>query len=67
IVRHSIELAHDLGIATVAECIESSDQAELLRAMGCDFGQGFHFSRPLSPERVEEIMFGKEISMRVLP
>ncbi|MCB1946079.1 MAG: EAL domain-containing protein [Rhodocyclaceae bacterium] len=47
IVRHSIELAHDLGMTVVAECIEDEAQLEILRAMGCDFGQGYLFSRPL--------------------
>ena len=47
IVRHSIELAHDLGMTVVAECIEDEAQFEILRAMGCDFGQGYLFSRPL--------------------
>ena len=39
IVGRSIELAHDLGIAVVAECIETEAQSELLHGMGCDFGQ----------------------------
>ncbi|MDR1854260.1 MAG: EAL domain-containing protein [Azoarcus sp.] len=47
IVRHSIGLAHDLGMSVVAECIESEDQSHMLRAIGCDFGQGFLFSKPL--------------------
>ncbi len=47
IVRRSIELVHDLGIAVVAECIETEDQAALLHEMRCDYGQGYLFSRPL--------------------
>lgn len=47
IVRRSIELAHDLGIAVVAECIETEEQARTLGEMDCDFGQGYLFSRPL--------------------
>jgi EAL domain-containing protein (putative c-di-GMP-specific phosphodiesterase class I) len=50
IVRHSIELAHDLGMTVVAECIEDEAQHEILRAMGCDFGQGYLFARPLDRE-----------------
>lgn len=46
IVRRSIELAHDLGIRVVAECIENETQFQLLQKMGCDYGQGYHFSRP---------------------
>lgn len=47
IVRHSIELAHDLGMTVVAECIEDDAQLQILREMGCDFGQGYLFSRPV--------------------
>lgn len=67
IVRHSIELAHDLGMATVAECIESGPQADLLRAMGCDFGQGFHFSRPLAPEALEQLLFAENLTVKANP
>lgn len=47
IVRRSIELAHDLGMTVVAECIEDASQFEILRELGCDYGQGYYFSRPL--------------------
>ena len=50
IVRHSIGLAHDLGMAVVAECIESERQSHMLRSIGCDFGQGYLFSKPVTAE-----------------
>jgi diguanylate cyclase (GGDEF)-like protein len=46
VVRAIVGLGHALGIAVVAEGIESSAQAFALRALGCEFGQGFHFGRP---------------------
>jgi diguanylate cyclase (GGDEF)-like protein/PAS domain S-box-containing protein len=67
IVRHSIELAHDLGMAAVAECIESAAQADLLRAMGCDFGQGYHYSRPLAPEALERLLFEEHVLVKANP
>jgi EAL domain-containing protein (putative c-di-GMP-specific phosphodiesterase class I) len=42
-----IQLGTDLGLRTVAEGVENADQAEALRALGCQWLQGFHFSRPL--------------------
>ena len=53
IVRAIVQLAHDLGIAVVAEGVESSDQYEQLAVLGCDFYQGFHFARPASADDVE--------------
>jgi diguanylate cyclase (GGDEF)-like protein len=47
IVDAVIALAHGLGIGVVAEGIETAAQAELLRDLGCDLGQGFLFSRPV--------------------
>ncbi|WP_415916058.1 EAL domain-containing protein [Xanthomonas arboricola] len=44
-----IGMAHSLGITVVAEGIEQEAQFNLLRERGCDLGQGYWFSRPLSP------------------
>ncbi len=40
----------------MAEGVEIEEQETLLREMGCDFGQGFHFSRPLPPETASEFL-----------
>lgn len=48
IVNVILALARNLGKSTVAEGIESEEQAETLRALGCQQGQGFHFSKGLS-------------------
>jgi diguanylate cyclase (GGDEF)-like protein len=47
IVRSMIDLGHNLGLEVVAEGVEHADDLQLLRRLGCDLGQGFHFSRPL--------------------
>ncbi|GAA2693178.1 putative bifunctional diguanylate cyclase/phosphodiesterase [Actinoplanes palleronii] len=44
-----IRLAQVLHLSTVAEGIETEDQAAELRALGCDIGQGFLYAKPLSP------------------
>ena len=47
VVRSTIELAHNLGLRTVAEGIEDAYTFERLRALGCELAQGFHMSKPL--------------------
>ena len=42
-----VGLARDLKLQLIAEGLESAEQVALLRQMGCDRGQGFHFGRPL--------------------
>jgi len=48
IVRSTVALAHSLGLPVIAEGIEHSAQLRRLRALGCEYGQGYLFSRPLS-------------------
>jgi EAL domain-containing protein (putative c-di-GMP-specific phosphodiesterase class I) len=50
IVASTIALAHSLGVRAVAEGVETTGQLELLRGMGCDYAQGYLFSRPLDFE-----------------
>lgn len=52
-----VELAKRLKLTTVAEGVETEAQAEFLRRAGCDFYQGFLFSRPLPREEFERIAF----------
>jgi EAL domain-containing protein (putative c-di-GMP-specific phosphodiesterase class I) len=54
LVRMIIELCHTLGIEVLAEGVETSDQAALLKDMGCDLGQGYYFARPLRSEELAE-------------
>ena len=49
VLQSIIALAHELRRAVVAEGVESAEDAAWLASLGCDFGQGFHFSPPLSP------------------
>lgn len=50
IVRSTVEMAHNLGLTVVAEGVESEQHVAVLRALGCDVGQGFYISRPQSSE-----------------
>ena len=42
-----IVMAHTLGIQVIAEGVETEEQAQLLKLVGCDFGQGYLYSRPV--------------------
>jgi EAL domain-containing protein (putative c-di-GMP-specific phosphodiesterase class I) len=50
IVRAIVGLAHTFELMTIAEGIDDPAQIGLLRDMGCEFGQGYHFARPLEIE-----------------
>jgi diguanylate cyclase (GGDEF)-like protein/PAS domain S-box-containing protein len=56
IVRTIIALAKSLGLDVVAEGVETEGQMSQLRNLGCQFGQGYFFSRPLSAEAVTALL-----------
>ncbi|WP_237153032.1 sensor domain-containing phosphodiesterase [Oryzibacter oryziterrae] len=60
IVRGITALAHDLGVAVIAEGIETPAQRDMLRHFGADFGQGYLFARPMPPEQVETVYFAEQ-------
>ena len=45
-VENIVRLSHQLGIEVVAEGVEEEEQAEYLKAISCDFVQGYYFSNP---------------------
>ena len=53
IVQTIVTLAHNLGMSVIAEGVETAAQLDLLRQMGCEFGQGFYFSRPVAAPAAE--------------
>jgi EAL domain-containing protein (putative c-di-GMP-specific phosphodiesterase class I) len=64
IVRTIVELARVLGMDVVAEGIETEEQYALLLKLGCKFGQGFLFSRPVPAESISEML---HLPGRILP
>ena len=53
IVSAIVRLAHTLGLRVVAEGVETQLQLAHLRAMGCDYAQGFLLGRPEPPDRMD--------------
>ena len=56
IVRTVIDLARTLGLEVVAEGVETGEQLEYLREMGCELVQGFYFWHPLPTEKADELL-----------
>ena len=56
IVRAIVEIGNSLGMATVAEGIETTTQLERLRALGCTYGQGYLLGRPLDREVIFDLI-----------
>ncbi|MBE9167964.1 EAL domain-containing protein [Pleurocapsales cyanobacterium LEGE 06147] len=52
IVKAIVNLAHNLGLDVIAEGIETETQLEILRRLGCEYGQGYLFSQPLDHEAI---------------
>jgi len=54
--REIINIAHIFGMKVIAEGIETVEQGQLLAASGCDFGQGYLYSKPVSTEAFEALL-----------
>jgi diguanylate cyclase (GGDEF)-like protein len=68
IVRSTINLGHDLGLKVVAEGVEDEATLHRLGGLGCDFAQGYHFSKPLAPATFNEwIGMPAELATAALP
>jgi EAL domain-containing protein (putative c-di-GMP-specific phosphodiesterase class I) len=60
IVRAIVSLAHSLRLKVVAEGVESAEQLEFLRTLGCDQYQGYHYSAALPPGEFAELARTKQ-------
>ncbi len=59
IIKTIIDLAANLNMATVGEGIENKADATLITKMGCNYGQGYHFFKPLPGDEIEKFLVSK--------
>jgi diguanylate cyclase (GGDEF)-like protein len=59
LMRAILQLAGGLALQTVAEGVETEEQATTLRALGCEHAQGFLYSRPVPPEELDALLSGR--------
>ena len=60
IIGDVINMAHRMSMKVVAEGVETLEQANQLEAMGCDFAQGYYFSRPVSADDFEKLLIERK-------
>lgn len=63
IVEGIILMAHKLDLKVVAEGVETKRQLEILKEVGCDFAQGYLFSKPLPKAEVEKLLIVRKITV----
>lgn len=56
IVRSTINLAHSLGMEVVAEGVEDQETCKMLKAMGCEYAQGYYFGRPMPMSELIDVL-----------
>ncbi len=56
IISNIINMTHQLDITTLCEGVETSQQSEFLKSVGCDIQQGFYFSRPVTGEQISNML-----------
>jgi EAL domain-containing protein (putative c-di-GMP-specific phosphodiesterase class I) len=64
LVQAILDLARALHLDTVAEGIEMQEQRTELLTSGCASGQGFFFAKPVTPDRIADLLGGGEMSVR---
>jgi EAL domain-containing protein (putative c-di-GMP-specific phosphodiesterase class I) len=60
VVRAIIELAHGMGMQAIAEGIETQTQLEVLKQLGCDFGQGYYLCRPMTQQHLNDLLLASK-------
>ncbi|MEZ9549551.1 EAL domain-containing protein, partial [Vibrio crassostreae] len=60
IVKSVVDLATNLGLSIVAEGVETEEQKSTLISLGCNIGQGFYYSKPLTNNEVSKFFDYKD-------
>jgi predicted signal transduction protein with EAL and GGDEF domain len=60
VIAAIIAFAKAVGLSTTAECVEDAEQLARLREMGADRVQGYYCSRPVPPEKLEELLLTRD-------
>ena len=64
VLEHTAAMIKSLGLKIVAEGVETFEQVLMLRSMGCDFLQGYYFSKPVPPEQYIEFMRNSDMCIK---
>ncbi len=64
VLEHTAAMIKSLGLKIVAEGVETFEQVLMLRSMGCDFLQGYYFSKPIPPEEYVEFMRNSHVCIQ---
>lgn len=62
LIKTIIDMARNFGLKTIAEGVETEDQCKILKSLGCDFMQGYYFSRPLSSDNLKLFLDASSIN-----
>jgi diguanylate cyclase (GGDEF)-like protein len=57
-LKHLLDMMHELGLQAVAEGVETAEQETILRELGCQSAQGYYFSVPLTAVAIERMLLG---------
>ncbi len=60
ITKSIIALADNLNLSVIAEGIETSEQEEMLTAMGCEYAQGYYYSRPVPAAEMQQLLLRQQ-------
>jgi EAL domain-containing protein (putative c-di-GMP-specific phosphodiesterase class I) len=56
-----VSMGHALGMRVLAEGVETTEQLQILRAQGCDEGQGYLFAKPAPADEIGELLKGEKV------